>query len=423
VLEIRTIRSIGRPLNKTNDFRARRSFEPGFPHQDAARLLYNPFSRLPLRGLNMSTWAASTLPGAGAMLALLWCEATLAHHSASVFDPGTLIELRGEIVSFKLRSPHASFVIDAQEFIDDRPVGEVERWDIESESVPVLRSLGIDADTFEAGDAVTMIVARHRDHDFKFAHSHAIFDDFGEYVIGNSDRLYSPSLRVAAEIEENEIPDARLPATGSGLAGRWQQPLTLFDGAGPGLPLNDDGMAAWRSYDPKRSPANVCEPINIPDIFFSAFFLFEIRIDDNRAVLHNEYYDVVRTVPLDGSWAVADAREFGTVKGRIDGKTLIVDSRDFPASKWGLGIEEAHRADIPSSTMKTVTERFSVTPDGGTLIYEYTLADPAYLTRSHSGRVELTRAPDDEPFHAFDCDLESASMWSRVRGDPPLSAE
>ena len=304
------------------------------------------------------------------MLALLWCEATLAHHSASVFDASTLIELRGEIVSFKLRSPHASFVIDAQEFIDDQPVGEVERWEIESESVPVLRSLGIDADTFEAGDTVTMKVARHRDHDFKFAHSHAIFDAFGR-IRHAEQRSSLQSFRARSRgLEQNEA--AAVPrVTGStGLAGRWQQPLTLFDGNGPGLPLNDAGMAAWRSYDRKRSPANVCEPINIPDIFFSAFFLFEIRIDDDRAVLHNEYYDVVRTVPLNGTGAVADARgAFGTVTGRIDGETLIVESRDFPASRWGLGIEEAHRADIPSSTMKTVTEWFSVTPDGGTLIY------------------------------------------------------
>jgi hypothetical protein len=194
----------------------------------------------------MSSWAASTLTGAGALLALLWCDVTSAHHSAAVFDASTLIELRGEIVSFKLRSPHASFVIDAQEFIDDQPVGDVERWEIESESVPVLRSQGIDADTFEAGDTVTMKVARHRDRDFKFAHSHAIYDAFGSaYVMTNSDRLYSPSLRVAAELEDNKISDTQLPAAGSPrLVGRWQQPLTRFDGDGPGLPLNDAGMAA-----------------------------------------------------------------------------------------------------------------------------------------------------------------------------------
>ena len=183
-------------------------------------------------------------------------------------------------------------------------------------------------------------------------------------------------------------------------------------------------MAAWRTYDRKRSPANVCEPINIPDIFFSAFFLFEIRIDDNRAVLHNEYYDVVRTVPLSRNERPpmhAECLEPSKAESRTS--TLIVESRDFPASGWGLGIEEAHGADIPSSSKKTVTERFSVTPDGGTLIYEYTLADPTYLTSSHSGRIELTRAPDDAAFHAFECDLESASMWSRVRGDPPLSAD
>ena len=370
---------------------------------------------------------AVTTVRAVVLTALLVTGSAHAHHSAAVFDSDKVIELRGVVVDFQLRSPHSSFVIDARAFSKDgAEIGNgVARWEIESESVPVLRSYGIDAGTFEPGDTVTITAWPHRDPSFKFAHSLEIRDAFGgDYVMTNSNRLYSPSVRAAAGVAPKRVAEAPAPASGiARLQGRWQQPFTRF-GAGPGLPLNEAGMRAWREYDRKQSPANVCEPINVPDLFFSAFFLFEIRIDERTATLHNEYFGVVRTTPLSGAPSVADERGlFGHAAGRIDGDALVVESGQFPPSRWGLGVEEAHGADIPSSARKTLTERFTATPDGQTLVYEYTLADPEYMTGPQSGRIELTRVPDGTPLYPFDCDTESAAMWSRRRGDPPLRVE
>jgi hypothetical protein len=370
---------------------------------------------------------AATTVRSVVLSALLVTGVARAHHSAAVFDSDKEIELRGVVVDFKLRSPHSSFVVDARAFSKDGvEIGSgVARWEVESESVPVLRSQGIEPGTFEPGDAITITAWPHRDPSFKFAHSLEIRDAFGgEYAMTNSNRLYSPSVRAAAGVAPKR--DADAPARGLAIArlqGRWQQPFTRF-GGGPGLALNRAGMRAWHDYDRKQSPANVCEPINVPDLFFSAFFLFEIRIDEHTATLHNEYFDVVRTIPLAGTPSVADARGFfGSAVGRMDGDALVVESRDFPPSRWGLGVEEAHSADIPSSARKTITERFAAAPDGRTLVYEYMLADPDYMKGSQSGRIELTRVPDDTPFYPFDCDTESAAMWSRRRGEAPLRVE
>ena len=374
----------------------------------------------------MRGFAASNLARIAVLHGLLLASTTEAHHSAAVFDADNVIELRGVVVEFKLRSPHSSFVVDARVFSKDGAAldDHVARWEVEWESVPVLRSLGVESGTFEPGDPVTIKAAPHRDSAFKFAHGLAIVDAFGvEYVMANSRRLYSPTLRAAAGLGQKNVAE---PAPTRGIArlqGRWQQPLTRF-GAGPGLPLNEAGMRAWRDYDRKSSPANSCEPINVPDIFLSAFFLFEIRIDERTATLHNEYFDVVRTIPIDGAPSGADARGlFGRAVGRIDGESLVVESRDFPPSRWGLGVEEAHGADVPSSDRKSVTERFTVTPDGRTLVYQYTLVDPQYMTAPQRGRIELTRVPDDTPFYSFDCDAESAAMWSRRPSDAPLRVE
>jgi hypothetical protein len=375
----------------------------------------------------MRGFAASSLARIVVLHGLLLTSATEAHHSAAVFDADKVIELRGTVVDFKLRSPHSSFVVDARVFSEGGVVldDHVARWEVESESVPVLRSLGVDASTFEPGDPVTIRAAPHRDPAFKFAHSLAIVDAFGvEYVMANSNRLYSPSLRAKAGLAQKDVPGPSAARGIASLQGLWQQPLTRFISGGPGLPLNDAGMKAWRDYDRKQSPANVCEPISVPDIFFSAFFLFEIHVDERTVVLRNEYYDVVRSVPLAKEFSPVEASgRFGVAAGRIDGDTLVVESRDFPPSRWGLGIEEAHGADVPSSKRKTLTERFTVKPDGKTLVYDYTLADPTYMTGAHSGRVELTRVPDGTPFYPFVCDAESAALWSRKRGEAPLRTE
>ena len=61
-----------------------------------------------------------------------------------------------------------------------------------------------------------------------------------------------------------------------------------------------------------------------------------------------------------------------------------------------------------------------VSPNGRTLYYEYALEDPVYLTGPKRGRVALTRVHLDTPMYPYVCDIESAQMWSRTRGDSPL---
>lgn len=362
------------------------------------------------------------------MHALAWSGFAHAHHSTGVFDVDKTIELRGTIVDFKLRNPHSSLVVDARVVSDGKPGGPVTRWEVESEAVSMLRTLGVDAETFEPGDPITIRAWPNRDPSFRFVHAFALVDAFGgEYVMAKSTRLFSPSLRAAASLPARSAAGekhARVPTSGgiAKLAGRWQQPLLRFPTDGPSLPLNAAGRAAWRSYDRKRSPANRCEPINVPDLFFQPFWLFEVQIEGRRVVLHNELYDVVRTVPIDGDEAPADhSGWFGVARGRVDGDALVVESHGFRPSGWGLGGEEAHGgAEVPSSEQKRLTERFSVSPDGRTLYYDYTLEDPTYLTERKRGRVELTRVPIDTPLYPYVCDLESARMWSRTRGDSPL---
>src|SRR5688572_33135409 len=84
-----------------------------------------------------------------------------AHHSVSThFDMTRSIEIRGVVVDFKLRSPHASLVVDGQSYIDGVLQDEtVQRWEVESSAAPGLRAMGIGTDTFKQGDAITVVAA------------------------------------------------------------------------------------------------------------------------------------------------------------------------------------------------------------------------------------------------------------------------
>jgi hypothetical protein len=361
-----------------------------------------------------------------------------AHHSTAVFALDKMIELRGKIVDFKLRSPHSSLVVDGLAFVDGKALGTgVERWEIEWEALPPLKTAGVDATTFKPGDSVTIMGSPHRDPNFRFIHAQALTAANGEvYSVLKTDRLYSPSLSalsaagpaggIAISNATSGIKTVAEVPKGTGLArfaGRWQQPFTP-PGAESPLPLNAAGIAARNAYDQKASPANTCEPMSIPDIFNAPFYLFEIKLDGQRVTLHNEAYEIVRTVTLGGPGAPVDPKgQFGTATARLDGDVLVIESKGYPASKWGLGAEvQALGAgkDVPSSAQKAVTERYAVSPDGRTLVLDYTVFDPAYMTKAYAGRIELTRVPESAALYPYQCDLESASMWSRNARDKAL---
>jgi hypothetical protein len=351
-----------------------------------------------------------------------------AHHSFSVFDAEKTLEIRGVVVDFKLRNPHSSLVVDGVAFTDGVAQGSrVERWEIEADATAPMRTSGIDENTFRVGDAITILANPHRQSGFLFARARALNAANGkEYLLGfrGSDRIYNPTLQRL--VGRGPTPGASVPNNRSGvdrIAGRWQQPLSgRSDGSV--LPLNAAGAEARARYRPTASPANTCEPINMPELLHAPFFLLEIEVASDRAVFRHELYDIVRTVPLSGQpETVASDDRLGLTIGRVEGNQLIVDSHDYPASQWGLGIATqplGGGADVPSSDRKTLTERYSVSEDGQRLSVEYTLRDPVYLERPYDGRIELTRVPSGTPMYPYQCDPEAAAMWSRSAGAAPL---
>lgn len=341
--------------------------------------------------------------------------AAQAHHSVTThFDMTRSIEIRGVVVDFKLRSPHVSMVVEGQSYVDGvLQDATVQRWEVESSAAPGLRAMGIAADTFKPGDRITVVAAPNRQAGFRFVNSSNFTDASG--------KRYS---RASAEQVQTATADS--VANGEGIArmaGRWSAPGAFARREGSPLPLNAAGIAARDSYDPKQSPANTCEAMNIPDIF-NAPYLFDVLVAGNEITIHNQPWKVERRIVLDGSAIVTEPQgAFGVVRGRLEGSTVILASERFPPSGWGLGGATqflGSGVDLPSSAQKKVTERFSLSEDGLTLNYDYTLEDPAYLTQPFNGHLQFTRVAADTPMYPYECDVESASMFSRRPGDNAL---
>jgi len=341
-------------------------------------------------------------------------SAASAHHSRSAFDQSVSVEVRGEVVSFTYRSPHSYLVVDGIAYIGGvRQAQTVERWRVESESVPALTSMGVNADTYKPGDSITVSGNPSRQEGFKFILLSAVSSLNGEPFTsqaGKRRELYQQVNNEGGVSTEAQGIDR--------LAGRWV-PRFILPGTTSALPLNAAGLQAWNAYDPQQSPANTCETMGVPEIFHAPFYLYDITLTADTAILTTEAYEIRRTVPLDGSLVPAHSSgAFGNVQGHLEDDALVIESSGFPASRWGLGAAtqlNGGGADVPSSTSKTLVERYTISADGRTMFYDYTMNDPVYLSAPYSHRVEFMRMPSDTPMYPYNCDPESASMFSRDR--------
>jgi hypothetical protein len=347
-----------------------------------------------------------------ALMSLLSIVPAQAHHSFSLhFDMSRQIEIRGTVVDFKLRSPHASMVVDGISYIDGEPQEAMaQRWEIESSAAAGLLRMGISRDSFQPGDEITIMANPNREPGYRFVNSSTF--------IKGEQRFSRAESTPYENVSSGELTEL----TGiDRLAGRWSSPGGF--GSGMLLPLNARGRELWEGYDAKLSPANTCEPMNFPDMF-NAPYLFDLRFEDEAVVLYNQAWEVSRRVPLNGQLVRPRLDGlFGVVKAAVEGESLVLQSGGYIPSRWGLGSATQKLgggADMPGSARKRVTERFSVSEDGQSLIYEYTVTDPIYLSQPYTGRIELARIADDTPMYEYKCEVEAASMFSRTSDDDSL---
>jgi hypothetical protein len=122
-------------------------------------------------------------------------------------------------------------------------------------------------------------------------------------------------------------------------------------------------------------------------------------------MLMTEMVHDVRIVPLDGRpHAPSKARLWmGDSRGHWDGDTLVVETTNFSEKNLYRGATE---------NMKLV-EKFSRTAEG-TLVYEFTVSDPATWTQAWTGRVPLEKI--DEKLYEYACHEGNYGMEGILKG-------
>ena len=135
-------------------------------------------------------------------------------------------------------------------------------------------------------------------------------------------------------------------------------------------------------------------------------------------MLHNEMVHTARIIPLDGrphppqavkSWS-------GDSRGRWEGDTLVVETKNFNENTWNQFSGWSWAVDGNLS----LVERFSVV-DADTVLYQFTVTDPTTWTRPWTASVPLRRTTD--LMFEYACHEGNEGMEGILRGARALERE
>ena len=340
----------------------------------------------------------------------LTCVSAHAHHSFAVhFDPTGQAQIEGVVAGVRIRSPHSFVELDVR-----TADGSTERWEVETHSVPLLKRVNIIEGTFAIGQALTISGMPSRVTGRRLIFGLVFETDDGRRYEWAPDKL----------VPEGGLGDGTQLADRSGLErfeGVWgyeADPNPHINADSP-FPLTQAGLDARAVFNPLDTPAMQCIPPNLPSILYVPY-LYGIEVDEGEVRFHHEYYSIVRAVPLSGEAVQAEPSGlFGRISGSVDGEAIVVESAGFPNLLAGMASDfdpNGVGADVPSSDQKRFTERYTLSDDGQTLLVDYTIEDPVYLTALYNGQTQWTRLAEGTPIEEFVCDAEIAAQ-STSQGD------
>ena len=182
-----------------------------------------------------------------------------------------------------------------------------------------------------------------------------------------------------------------------------------------------------QAFDETLSPRYDCSPAAAPFILRDPYNI-AIEQQADRVLLIYEKDDVVRTVYLEGHGhpqpGPYDYTIQGHSTGRYEGAELIVETTKFTFDPIGL----ADTGNIPSSTLKKVTERYW--RDGVFLMAHVTTEDPLILLQPYeftfhweAADIELVPYACDPELARFPAQFQPSKYmdpgWVRLPEDRP----
>jgi hypothetical protein len=233
--------------------------------------------------------------------------------------------------------------------------------------------------------------------------------DFGDSVV--KDRRTSLIV---------DPPDGRLPDRQAGVA---YQAGSLQEDLPPQHPIRVLSTGASADNPEDRGLAERClvgfnsGPPMLPSGYNNHMQLVQTR---DHVLILNEMNHDARIIPLDRRSAPPAGlpQWAGMSRGRWEGDTLVVTTTNFTdkTASFAPGVTTA----IGTGTTLTLTERFRRV-DAGTLIYEFTINDPATFTRPFSAAIPMQQS--EQPVFEYACHEGNYGLMSIMRGARMLEAD
>ena len=223
-----------------------------------------------------------------------------------------------------------------------------------------------------------------------------------------TDRARPTALRQTALIVDP--PDGRIPALTDEAEAREADRL-----AGDGQPVRIRVGGFGMAGPEERGLAERCllgfstGPPLLPGGYNNNVQIFQTP--DAVALLIEMNHDV-RYVPLDNRPGLTDGirQWMGSSRGRWEGNTLVIETRNFTARTASFSLTGLA---LGSAEGLRLEERFT-RMDADTLLYEFTVDDPASFTQSFSGRLPMNHS--DLPLYEYACHEGNYGMENLLRG-------
>ena len=131
-------------------------------------------------------------------------------------------------------------------------------------------------------------------------------------------------------------------------------------------------------------------------------------------ILHEMIHDA-RIIPLDGHAPLPTSirQWLGTSRGHWEGNTLVVDTTNFTDKTGSFSTSFPDFVSLGSAERLHLRERLTRV-DSETVMYEFTVEDPATFARPLTGRFPLNRT--DTPVYEFACHEGNRGMFNMLSG-------
>ena len=335
-----------------------------------------------------------------------------AHHSfATHYITNELFEISGVVTDVQLRMPHSFYYLDVE-----LGNGTIEQWEIEAQSIILLRRMGINAGTLGIGDEVQVSGMRSRDPDRYVMFANEFLLESGErhvmYTL-HDDSTPQDSETYLADEDRSSLNPSDAPLL-QRISGVWMRrsagPEDVFNrGGNSPMPLNRAGLTGRATYDPTNASAIDCKAPNFPALLYAPY-LIRIQSFNKWLIIDHEYYQVRRDISLTADHESGrSSTEFGYSTGRVDAGVLVIETDNFedhPAGRASDWDGNGRGADIPGSSSKRLREEYTVSANNQFLYLDLTVQDSLYLTEPYRAKRLWERAGAEVIFETDVCDLE-----------------